>query len=543
MKLYTIYINIILILSLYQPLMAQYTRQDSLRGSLNHYRDYDVKHYDLKVSVWAEKKYISGSNEILLLTLHRTDTIQIDLFDNLTIDSIVYNAQKQKYIREGNATFVYLNEAIKSKKLIAITIYYHGNPIIAKMAPWDGGFTFKKTKSNADFIATSVQGIGASLWWPCKDHLSDEPDSMLISCTVPRGLMNVSNGRLINTQHIENTSTFIWKVNYPINNYGVALNITAYEHWQDIYLSAGDTLTLDYYVLPENLEKSKEWFQQVKPMLAAFEKRLGRFPFWKDGYKLVETPYLGMEHQSCIAYGNNYKKGYLGMDMSGQNLDFDYIIIHESGHEYWGNAVSMYDAAEMWIHEGFCTYSEGVYVEELYGYEVAMNYYKNQQTKVLNDRAIIEDFGVNAQPTGDQYFKGSLFLNTLRHVLNNDSVWWRIIYDFATTNVPRHASTQDFIDLIHTHTGKDYTPIFNQYLRHAKLPKLHVKWSKEGRNTLLNCYWECAEKDFEMPIKFYDGKRDHWITVNTTPMKLRLKVNAEYVVFDQVHFYYDIVED
>lgn len=473
-----------------------FTRADSLRGSLRKERNFDVKKYDLDVTVNPGKKYISGSNTIHFIPQEDLFVIQIDLFDNMRVDSITSRGKRLDYKREYNAVFIEAKSAFGKGERTKITFYYSGNPIVAKKAPWDGGFVFAKDTNGNDWIATACQGTGASLWWPNKDHQSDEPEEgMTIRVAVPNGLTDVSNGRLIGTKDLGNGYTrWDWIVTNPINNYDVALNIGDYVHFGETYKG----LDLDYYVLRDNLEKAKVQFREVKPMMDCFQEKFGEYPFKEDSYKLVETPHLGMEHQSAVAYGNQYKKGYLGSDLSGsgEGLKWDFIIIHETGHEWFGNSITSKDIADMWIHESFTSYAENVYTECRWGYESGQKYVNGTAKMVANDRPIIGPYGVNHEGSGDMYYKGALMLNTLRHVINNDDTWWKLIRDYSEHFKHQVITTQDVVDFFENETGLVLKPIFDQYLRYKNIPKLQLK--QEGRN--IRYKWKCDVTDFAMPI-------------------------------------------
>jgi len=435
----------------------EFTKGDTLRGMLSPLRTcYDVVYYDLDVKVDIEKQRLSGSNLFMFRATQNFNRLQFDLFDNMQVDSVVYRGGKLPYTREFNAVFVDFATPIGINTIDSFRVYYQGTPIAAKMPPWDGGLVWRKDKNENPFVGVACEGIGASLWWPNKDHLSDEPDSMMIRVTVPSGLMNVSNGRLRHTQTLDTAWVrYDWFVANPINNYNVTINIARYEHFSDIHIgSNGDTLDLDYYVLPYNLDKAKKHFEQVKPMMACFEEYMGPYPFYEDGFKLIETPYLGMEHQSAIAYGNNYKTGYNGSDYSRIGLTFDYIIIHETGHEWWGNHVSMKDIADMWIHEGFCTYSEAIYVECMFDYKTALDYVNAKKPGIDNKEPIIGTYNVNHEGAGDMYNKGMLLLNTLRHVVNNDKLWWDIIRGLQQEFGMKTTDTDEIVAYINRRTGQ-----------------------------------------------------------------------------------------
>ncbi|MFC2175432.1 M1 family metallopeptidase, partial [Bacteroidota bacterium] len=477
----------------------EFTLADTLRGTLSPIRScFDVTYYNLELKVDVENHSIAGVNHIRLKNVTDFDSIQIDLFENMVIDSILHGAQKLKYHRLLNAVFVSFPSTQKEGDENSLSIYYHGTPVVAKNAPWDGGFVWSKDEHQKPWVGVACEGLGASLWWPNKDHLSDEPDSMRISCTVPFGLMCVSNGELETRFKNEEGETWVWKVSYPINNYNVTLNIADYAHIQDYYLrNEKDSLKLDYYVLRHNVEKAKVHFKQVHEMMACFEQAFGAYPFSKDGYALVETPYLGMEHQGAIAYGNQYLLGYKGRFPEG--IDFDYIIVHESGHEWWGNSVSMKDVADMWLHESFCTYAESVFVECKYGYDKMLQYLKYQRNFIGNGSPIFGTYGLNKKGDNrDMYYKGAWMIHTLRSVINDDdrfrSILKGIVQDFAYKTIDGH----EVINYVNEKSGKNLTSFFNQYLRQKEIPVLIYK----TRGKMLQLRWKAAEYEFEMPVEF-----------------------------------------
>jgi aminopeptidase N len=517
---------------------ASFSHSDSLRGGLRPERTcYDVNFYDLNINLNVADKSISGYNTMYFTANKKFDSLQIDLFENMVIDKIEHNEIPLIYRRDGNAIFVTMDKSILPKSKDKIRIVYHGAPIKAKRAPWDGGFVWAKDNDGKDWIAVACEGTGASLWWPCKDELSDEPDSMKITCTIPSDLQFVGNGiMLTDTKNIDSTRTTTWKVSYPINNYNVTLNIGNYVHFSDTYHSPEMTtdLALDYYVMPYNLEKAKKQFTQVKPMMACYEKYFGAYPFWNDGYALVETPYLGMEHQGAIAYGNKYKIGYDGRDFSGIGLDFDYIIIHESGHEWWGNSVSCKDLADLWIHEGFCTYSESVYVEELYGKKKAQDYIHAKQKGVANKEPIQGKYGVNNEGAGDMYNKSCLFLNTLRTVVNNDSLWFGMIHDFASKTFKlKNIDYNDVVRYFESRSRKSLRPLFEQYLKHTEIPTLIYKIEDKNKFMKTIYYkWKADVPSFQMRF-YYDlnGKKDYAMaSTNWSSFDVRVRKVKKFVI-------------
>ena len=484
------------------PLQAQvvtskreFTKADTLRGSLRAERAYDVLKYNLQVKVEPEKKYISGFNGITFKAEQDLPVIQVDLFENMKVDSILFRGKKMEYERQHNAVFIDLKPELRKNEIDSIRFFYSGNPIVAKNAPWDGGFIFEKDKQGNHWIAVAVQGTGASLWYPNKDHQSDEPEEALIGVAVPNDLMNVSNGRFIGKEILEDGYTrWNWKVNNPINNYNIVVNIGNYVHFRDRFRH----LDLDYYVLPYNLEKAKEHFEEVKFMMNCFYEKFGAYPFESDGFKLVETPFLGMEHQSAVAYGNEFKKGYLGRDLSGTGigLKWDFIIIHETGHEWFGNSITAKDIADMWIHEGFTSYSEAVYIECRWGKEEALEYIKGIRNNIANTTKIIGTYGVNSEGSGDMYYKGSNLLNNIRSIYNDDELWWKTLKDYTESNRHKTISTQTTEDFFNAAIDYDLQPVFDQYLRHAAIPELQFK--KEGDNIFYR--WQADVEGFDMPV-------------------------------------------
>lgn len=482
----------------FQTVFSQtFTRKDSLQGGLGAERTcYDVLRYDLNIKINIQEKSIVGYNDISFKVVSDTKKIQIDLFENMQVDSIVFHSKKLEYKREFNAVFIDFPTNLNTENTEKIRFYYSGKPIIAKRAPWDGGFVFTKDKQGKPWVAVSCQGTGASLWYPVKDSQSDEPDNgATIKVAVPNGLMNVSNGRLMGSENLKNGFTrWDWEVKNPINTYAITVNIADYAHIHDNL----DDLDLDYYVLKENEEIAKTHFEQAKLMLTCFQSKFGAYPFKEDGYKLVETPYLGMEHQSAVAYGNKYTNGYLGSDLSdtGIGLLFDYITVHESGHEWFGNSITSKDIADMWIHEGFTMYTEVVYLECQFGPEIAQKYMNGMKQNVSNDEPIIGPFGVNKEGSGDMYYKGALLLNTLRHVIKNEDLWWKLLLNYSNTFRHKIIDTGTVINFFNTESGLNLTPIFNQYLRYTTIPELLIRINKNK----LEYRWNASESNFNMPI-------------------------------------------
>ena len=492
-----------------------FSRKDSLRGNLTSLRTcYDVIFYDLFLNVDENSKSLVGSsNSIHFQAKENFNKIQIDLAQNMQINKIEFLNEDLNFERDFDAVYIYFPKQIKKNEFHKIKVYYEGQPKKAKNPPWDGGFSWKQDKNNNPWISVSCQGTGASTWWPCKDHQSDEPDSMQITGVVRSSLQFISNGNLRNQKEYfsevlnSNVIESCWFVSYPINNYNVTLYIGDYIHFSDIYVKNKDTLMLDYYVLKNNLAKAKNHFKQVKPMLRCFENYFGKYPYWNDGYALVEAPYLGMEHQSAIAYGNNYLAGYRGNISYIDSLNFDFIILHETGHEWWGNSITTNDIADMWVHEGFCTYSEVLYVECMYGYDKMLSYVNNQKKNVKNDRPIIGKYNLNFKGSSDMYSKGSLMLHTLRNVINKDSSWFKLIKDISIDFKDKNIDGVEIIKYINDRTELDLTKFFKQYLYHRQIPTLEYKLQKHGAHYTLLYKWKAID-GFNMPVKINYGTKD-----------------------------------
>ena len=508
-------------LNIFCSIAQEFSRKDSLRGNLTEIRTcYDVTFYDLFVMVDEKELFLDRSYNIIHFNVVSDfNKIQIDLALNMEVMRIEFENGELNFSREFDAVFVDFPRMLKKGEQASIKVWYAGYPREAVNPPWDGGFSWKNDKNGNSWIGVSCQGLGASVWWPCKDHQSDEPDSMRITCMARSPLKIIANGdlrsdTLIWNQYLNSwVNVREWFVSYPINNYNVTLNIGDYVNFSEAYVSGNDTLKMDYYVLQDNLEKAKSHFQQVKPMMECFENYFGKYPFWKDGYALVETSYLGMEHQSAIAYGNDFLPGYHGNTSHIDGLEFDFIIVHESGHEWWGNSITTNDIADMWVHEGFCTYAEVLYVECMYGYDAMLSYVNNQKRSVRNDKPVIGPYHVNKGGSSDMYFKGSLMLHTLRSLIEDDKLWFEIIKGISNDFKYQTIDGQVIINYINEKSGKDFTDFFNQYLKNKEIPEFQYKLQREGRNITLLYRWE-AITNFDMPILINTGRKDFWVYPN-----------------------------
>jgi len=481
-----------------------FSRADSLRGSLNVFRScFDVHFYDLQLRIDPAKRRIQGSNTVHFEAVNSFRRMQLDLFKNLRIDSITGPAGRYAFERQGNAFFIDMPKRVQAGQQMAITVWYGGQPTEAVNPPWDGGFSWEKDKRGRHWVGVSCEGVGASLWWPNKDHLSEEPDSMRMRFEVPKALTCVANGNLQEVQKVPGGyKAYTWFVQYPINNYNVTLNIAHYTHFEDVYVALdGDSLALDYYVLDYNKAKAVKHFEQVKPMLRAFEVCYGKYPYWQDGYALVETSYWGMEHQGAIAYGNEYKNNA---------YDFDFIIIHESGHEYWGNSVSAPDHAELWIHESFCTYSEAQYLEETQGYAKMIKYLMKQRDRVQYNEPVLGPLGVNYTEweDSDMYFKGTWMLHSMRYMFKNKEAWYAAVRALYQEFKHSHATTAQITHFLDEQTPANLQPVFDQYLLHALPPALEYYFEKTATALTVHYRWNSPVADFNLPVFIAEGNKE-----------------------------------
>jgi aminopeptidase N len=491
-----------------------FTKQDSLRGSITPERLWwDLNFYHLDVEVVPEEKFISGSNLIRYTVLEGQQLLQVDLQPPLKIEKVTQDGEILEISSNGNAHFIKLQKPQIKGDINEIKVYYSGHPKEAVNAPWDGGFSWKKDNNGNHFIATSCQGLGASVWWPNKDHMYDEVDSMAISITVPKGLMDVSNGRLLKIEEHKDTHTFHWYVSNPINNYGVNINIGDYVHFGETYFGEKGKLAMDYYVLRDNLEKAKHQFKQAPLMMEAFEHWFGPYPFYEDGYKLVEVPYLGMEHQSSVTYGNQFKNGYLGRDLSntGWGLKFDFILVHESGHEWFANNITYKDMADMWIHESFTAYSENLYLDYHFGKKAASEYVLGTKANISNDKPIIGPYNVNQQGSGDMYYKGANMLHTLRQLIGDEEKWRSILRGLNKEFYHKTVTTKQIEDYIGTSSGLHLSEFFDQYLRTIMIPILEY----EVKGNQLRYRYTNIVNGFDMPLKININGKEEWYYPNT----------------------------
>lgn len=532
-------LGLLLILGLATGSLAQepvFTRQDTLRGSLLPERAWwDLTYYHLNVKVDPVDSVFTGSNLIAYRVIEAEQLMQIDLQPPMEINRVSQDGTEQKFVKDGNAWFVTLKNRQKKGEIKSLLVEFGGKPKVSKHPPWDGGVTWTTDPDGHPFVATANQGDGASLWWPCKDHPSDEPDSMLISITVPKSLMDISNGRLRKIEpHPDGSNTYHWFVSNPINNYGVNINVGDYVHFGEVYKGEKGDLDCDYWVLKTDLEKAKKQFKQVPMMLEAFEHWFGPYPFYEDSYKLVEVPYPGMEHQSSVTYGNGFTNGFYGRDVSrsGYGMKFDFIIVHESAHEWFANSITNWDEADMWIHESFAAYAENLFVDYFWGKKASAAYCRGTRLNISNDRPIVGIYGVNYSGSGDMYAKGANMLHTLRQIVDDDEKWRQILRGLSREFYHQTVHSEQIENYISKQTGLDLEPFFDQYLRDTRIPIFEYALL----DSTIRYRWSNCVKAFNMKLKAYIDGKVFWLEPNKKWQNLKLEAPVSTLKIDE-NFY------
>lgn len=494
-----------------------YTRADTLRGSLNEARNWwDVQHYAVYVEPDYENKTIKGKVDIRFKVLEPGKTMQIDLQEPMQLSKASVGNKPMTFKRDGNAFFINTSVQFPKDSMLTLSLEFQGNVTVAKRPPWDGGWIFSKDKLGRPWMSVACQGLGASVWFPCKDHQSDEPDQgSTLKINVPDSLMAVGNGRLIGKEkYKQGWTAYQWEVKNPINNYNIIPYIGKYVSFSETYPGEKGKLDCDYWVLDYNLDKAKKQFAQVKPMLQAFEHWFGPYPFYEDGFKLVEAPHLGMEHQSAVAYGNGFQNGYRGRDLSGSGwgLNWDFIIVHESGHEWFGNNITTNEVADMWVHEGFTNYSETIFTTHHYGKDAGNAYVQGTRKLVQNDLPIIGKYGVNEEGSGDMYYKGGNLVHLIRQLFDDDEKFRMALremnkrfYHATTTS----AAVEQFWS---EQLKRDLSPLFDQYLRSTKIPTLEIQ--KNGNK--IKYRWSDCNNNFNIPLRVMVDGKPVWIEPVTT---------------------------
>ena len=533
-----------------------------LLGELTPIREnFDVKFYDLSLAVDIENQSISGSNNIVFEAVEDISEIQIDLFDNFEVTSITQNGEALEFDRKYHSMFINLANTLKEGLRDSITIKYSGKPTVAKNPPWDGGFVWTQDSLGSPWVGVACEGLGASSWWPNKDHLSDEPDEgVQVALRVPSELKAISNGRMIDmVEHEDETSTYTWRSVYPIDNYNVTLYIGDYVHYKDFYQQPivpnangsfssqrPRSLDLDYYMLSYHVDQAKAHFDFVEDVIGTFEYVFGPYPFYRDGFGVVEAPYLGMEHQGAIAYGNEFKMGWRG-DLVKPYIEFDYLFVHETAHEWWGNNISVKDRADIWIQEGFATYADAIYVVSMYGYKAYQEYMAYYKTMVQNESPVIGEYGVNEPIPADAYYKTALMLNTLSQLIESNQEWFTVMrkaqQQFAA---PYTVTSDEFRDFLEDELRIDLDEFFTQYLETTMVPKLQLKLVEDDGDEFLIYRWTNVVDGFDMPVQLQYAQYDQkWIYPEQDWKKVKLPKDTEkkYLGVDDRLFYIDLETD
>ncbi len=493
---------------------TDFTNQDSLRGTLNSNRTWwDVVKYEITLQPDFATKTIQGKNEILIKKTGIKSLLQLDLHKALSVDSIYLGSSKRmSFTRDNNIILIDLSKVeFTEEDFFKLIVYYSGKPKEAVKAPWDGGWIFTKDEKGRPWMTVACQELGASSWFPCKDHQSDESDyGAVITVIAPDSLVVVANGEFRESSYLDvNVSKLkatTWVVNNPINNYNIVPYIGKYVNFNEVYNGEKGFLKCNYWVLDYELEKAKMQFKEVPKMLKCFEYWFGPYPFYEDGYKIVQAPYLGMEHQSAIAYGNKFQNGYLGKSLSDSDygLKWDFILVHESGHEWFGNSITSKDIADMWIHESFTNYSETIFTDCIYGVQAGNEYEIGLRHLIKNDKPIIGNYGVNDQGSGDMYYKGSNMVHIIRQLVNDDERFRQLLRGLNRTFYHRTVTSQDIEQYIIKFSNLDLTKLFDQYLRTTQIPLLEYKIE----NNQLLYHWVDCVQGFDLKIRLENG---NWI--------------------------------
>ena len=539
MKQLTIFISIFFIgfNAIAQPI---FTIADTLRGSLNENRDwFDVQQYTINVRPNFETKTIQGSVVWESKVLNKNKQLQIDLQQPLIIDQVIiisnpgsqFKMDTLRFERDGNVAIANLKTPLKKGDSFHLLINYHGTPKEAIRPPWDGGWIWKKDSNGNPWVSVACQGLGASVWYPCKDIQSDEPDNgarINIQIDKKLNLNAIANGRIYKEEHLlaSDLKTFSWEVKNPINNYNIIPYIGDYINWSEKYKGLKGDLDVNYWVLREDSAKARKQFTQVPQMIKAFEYWFGPYPFYEDGFKMIQSPHLGMEHQSAIAYGNKFANGYLGRDLSGSGwgLKWDFIIVHESGHEWFANNITSKDIADMWVHEGFTNYSETLFTEFYYGKEKGNEYSVGSRRTIRNDKPIIGHYGVNEEGSGDMYAKAGSMIHNIRHAMNDDSLFRSILIGLNKDFYHQTVTTQQIENYISQKSGINFSKVFDQYLRTIQIPVFAIKFDE--KESILTYQWKNCIAGFNMPLHFnYQDQHFEFLPADYQPQKRLIKLN------------------
>ena len=507
------------------------TLRNRLLGELPSERtSYDVQHYDINIDIDVDKKYLKGYVIFTALSVTDFKTLQIDLAKSMKLNSVEYKGEILNTNRTEDAVYIDFPKILAGEEFM-FRVNYEGKPQAAKNPPWDGGFVWEKDEAGRDYVSVVCEGDGCGLWWPLKDHISDEPDrGAKMTFTVPKDLMCVSNGQLVNNYVNDNgTSTYVWEVTNPINNYNISVQLGNYVSLVDtVHRSNGKIEKLNHYVLDYHKEVASIVFPQARKVIRFFEKNFGDYQFWEDGFKLVEVSYLGMEHQSAVTYGNVWNNW--GGDHRSWTKDYygiiDGLLFHETAHEWWGNSITASDPAHVWIHEGTAVYSEAMYIEQELGYNVMIDFMLRKRKGIQNKLPIVGPENENYWAFGDSYNKGAWALHTLRHVINNDTLWWKTLKSFTQQHAKSNVNTQDFISHVEDKTKLNLDYFFEQYFFDKRIPTL--EYFQEGDK--LHYRWTGTVSGFTMPIN---------VEINGLEKRLFPKTEKQIESIDQysvVHF-------
>ena len=515
----------------------QISRQDSLRGAITPERAWwDLLHYDIDVEVDIPGQSLTGKNTIRYKVLEASRPMQVDLMDGMRLIKAEQNGSSLPFSKEENA-YLLQTPAMQPGEIHEVTLFFQGKPRVSTRPPWDPGFVWVKDRKQKDFVANANQATGPALWLPSKNHPYDEPDQgMDIRITAEESLVPVANGRLVEkTSRKQGKNTYHWQVTNPINGYGININIGDYVHFGEKFEGEKGVLDCDYYVLSYNLDKAKTQFRQAAQMLKAFEHWFGPYPFYEDSFKLVEVPYLGMEHQSSVTYGNGYRNGFHGSDQSntGWGMKFDFIIIHEAGHEWFANNITNKDVADMWMHESFTTYSEVLYLDYTFGKQAGNEYLVGYRSKVQNDRPIIGPYNVYRTGSTDMYIKGAAMIHTLRQVINDDEAFRQLLRGINRDFYHQTLSSAELEAYISEKTGLDLAGFFEQYLRTTKVPELQYTI----KNGVLSYRYRNTVENFNIPLRVFAGKEELWLhpgqnwqTIDLSAKDAELRIDENFYV-------------
>ena len=505
----------------------RFTSKDSPIGQPDSDRaGYDIFFYDLDLNLDPDRKRIDGTVDIHFRTVDSLTGLQLDLYENLAVTGMKLSGDDVSWSRKERAVNVSLLHALIPGHDYVLRVEYGGKPTESKKPPLSDGVVWGKDNDGKPWAGVACETGGGSLWFPCKDHLSDEPDSVRLSLTVPAGLTVVSNGIMKSHTSGQEKERYTWQTGYPVNTCSITFYAGKYEHLRDTMLTSEGVLDLDYYVLPGNLERAKNHFLQVKDIISLYDRSYGPYPWMSEGFRLVESPFEGMGYQTAIAYGSGYSdRAWLGGD---------YVIVHEAAHEWWGNAVSVSDYSDIWLQDGFATYSEILFAESKLGYENSLLYARYNIAALIKNRfPVAGPAGVSYRNTGDKdsHNKGAMILHTIRNIVNDSTLFFHILQTFYSEHAgSSHVTSDDFIRVLEGKTGNAWQKFFGVYLYRREVPVLHWYYSPAGIESVsgtpfgsggpvIAAKWTGVPEGFSMPVDFFckDTGVTVRIEVTTTP--------------------------